>query len=194
MSRYHFDPHPCPAELTNPPACRTTKFSTFPEVLIVNASRFTHENWVPKKCDVPLLFSHDQLTLDSFLGQGLQPGEKEFPADVPEAAPALVFNEDAMNQLQGMGFPEVRCQRALLATGNADAEAAMNWLFAHMEDADIDDPLPMGGAAVAAVAGGEPGEDQIAGITEMGFTPAQARKALRETVSAHGRSEWTARL
>ena len=34
-----------------------------------------------------------------------------------------------------MGFPKVRCQKALLATGNSgDAEAAMNWLFAHMDD------------------------------------------------------------
>ena len=34
-----------------------------------------------------------------------------------------------------MGFPLVRCQKALLATGNSDVEAAMEWLFAHMEDA-----------------------------------------------------------
>lgn len=33
-----------------------------------------------------------------------------------------------------MGFPLVRCQKALLATGNSDPEAAMEWLFAHMED------------------------------------------------------------
>lgn len=39
-----------------------------------------------------------------------------------------------MAQLEAMGFPQVRCQKALLATGNSDPEAAMNWLFAHMED------------------------------------------------------------
>lgn len=44
------------------------------------------------------------------------------------------FNEAAMSQLEGMGFPTVRCQKALLATGNSDAEAAMEWLFQHMED------------------------------------------------------------
>jgi ubiquitin carboxyl-terminal hydrolase 5/13 len=36
--------------------------------------------------------------------------------------------------LEGMGFPLIRCQKALLATGNSDGEAAMEWLFAHMED------------------------------------------------------------
>ena len=36
-----------------------------------------------------------------------------------------------MAQLSGMGFPEIRCKRALLATGNnGNAEAAMEWLFA----------------------------------------------------------------
>jgi uncharacterized UBP type Zn finger protein len=45
-----------------------------------------------------------------------------------------MFNAEAMAQLEGMGFPTVRCQKALLATGNADPNAAMEWLFAHMED------------------------------------------------------------
>jgi hypothetical protein len=39
-----------------------------------------------------------------------------------------------MAYLEEMGFPTVRCQKALLATGNADAESAAEWLFAHMED------------------------------------------------------------
>jgi ubiquitin carboxyl-terminal hydrolase 5/13 len=39
-----------------------------------------------------------------------------------------------MMQLEGMGFPTIRCQKALLATGNDDPESAMEWLFAHMED------------------------------------------------------------
>ena len=36
--------------------------------------------------------------------------------------------------LEGMGFPTIRCQKALLATGNSDAEVAMEWLFGHMDD------------------------------------------------------------
>jgi ubiquitin carboxyl-terminal hydrolase 5/13 len=44
------------------------------------------------------------------------------------------FNQAALSQLEEMGFPLVRCQKALLATGNSDSEAAMEWLFAHMED------------------------------------------------------------
>lgn len=44
------------------------------------------------------------------------------------------FNQAALAQLEAMGFPQIRCQKALLATGNSDPEAAMEWLFAHMED------------------------------------------------------------
>jgi hypothetical protein len=51
------------------------------------------------------------------------------------AEPALPeFNQAALAQLEAMGFPQIRCQKALLATGNSDPEAAMEWLFAHMED------------------------------------------------------------
>jgi len=51
------------------------------------------------------------------------------------ASPSLPqFNEAAMAQLEAMGFPTIRCQKALLATGNDDPEAAMEWLFGHMED------------------------------------------------------------
>ena len=87
-----------------------------------------------------------------------------------------------MAQLEGMGFPTVRCQKALLATGNADAEAAMEWLFAHMDDPDIDAPIAVGGAG-AGGGGGEPAAEQVALLADMGFSEKQERKALKETVS-----------
>jgi ubiquitin carboxyl-terminal hydrolase 5/13 len=53
-------------------------------------------------------------------------------------------------------------------------QAAMTWLFGHMEDPDIDDPLvpePTGGSADPA---------KIAQLDDMGIPAPQARKALRE--------------
>jgi ubiquitin carboxyl-terminal hydrolase 5/13 len=115
------------------------------------------------------------------------------------------FNQAALAQLEAMGFPLVRCQKALLATGNSDPEAAMEWLFAHMEDPgtffythysvqpdlshanhtwvysyiDIDAPI----VQTAKGGGGpEPSPEQIAMLADMGFSAPQARKALRETV------------
>lgn len=85
-----------------------------------------------------------------------------------------------MATLTGMGFPEARCQKALLATGNSDADAAMNWLFQHMEDTDIDDPIDSS-AAIKADSINAPDDATISLICDMGFTPPQARQALRET-------------
>ena len=111
--------------------------------------------------------------------------------------------------LEGMGFPVVRCQRALLATGNSDGEAAMEWLFAHMDDpsqcqtsshsvlgavltqlalrtlarTDIDDPIPAPSAsssAPSATAG--PSPDQISMLADMGFSvPHEPTSPLRPT-------------
>ena len=76
------------------------------------------------------------LTFDQqHLGKGLQPGETELKDDGTSGGAALPeFNQAALAQLEAMGFPLIRCQKALLATGNSDPEAAMEWLFAHMED------------------------------------------------------------
>ncbi|GAA5848588.1 hypothetical protein JCM8547_004563 [Rhodosporidiobolus lusitaniae] len=176
-------------------ATKTTRFSTFPDVLLVNVARFQIENWVPRKVDVPLIVSAEGLDMSPYVGKGLQEGETELPQEKEEAAPAAEhqFDADAMNQLTGMGFPEIRAKRALLATGHNGAEVAMNWLFEHTEDSDIDDPLPAPTAASAPSSGGgnEPSEDQIQMVSEMGFTAAQARKALIETGGSMERAvEW----
>lgn len=52
-----------------------------------------------------------------------------------------LYNEEYLKQLLEMGFPEVRAKRALLRTKHESVETAMNWLFEHMEDPDIDEPL-----------------------------------------------------
>lgn len=172
--------------------------------------------------DIPVIFPDgDVIVLDQYLGKGLQPNETELPEDAPgelctfpisevtdgrqrfTAEPALPeFNQAALAQLEAMGFPQIRCQKALLATGNSDPEAAMEWLFAHMEDPgrslthspsvflflilttlavcvlDIDAPI----IQTTRGGGAEPSPEQIGILADMGFSPAQARKALRETV------------
>lgn len=49
-------------------------------------------------------------------------------------------NEVLLQQLVDMGFPVEGCKRALINTGNSDAEAAMNWVFEHQSDPDFDTP------------------------------------------------------
>ncbi|KAG5651892.1 hypothetical protein H0H81_007049 [Sphagnurus paluster] len=179
----------CPSCGKGVHALKQTRFASLPEVLVVHAKKFQLVNWVPSKLDIPVILPPSDILEfgDAHLGHGLQPTETELPDDTPTAA-TPEFNAAALAQLEGMGFPLVRSQKALLATGNSDAEAAMEWLFAHMDDPDIDAPIVLGQATSAT---SEPPPEQIAMLADMGFTPAQARKALRETSGDAERAvEW----
>lgn len=155
-------------------------FKTFPEVLAVNARRFEVIGWVPTKVDVPVVVGDEPFALDSYKSAGLQDSEELLPEDDTAAASsAFVANPEAVDMLQGMGFPLNRCEKALHATGNTDANSAMEWLFAHMEDADIDAPINLGDSASAAAGAADP--EKIESLGNMGFAPPQARQALKET-------------
>ncbi|KAJ3217870.1 hypothetical protein HDU67_007156 [Dinochytrium kinnereticum] len=62
--------------------------------------------------------------------------------------------------LIGMGFSEPKVRRALKATKNAGLQPAMDWLFAHAEDADENLEDPMDATPEAAADDGEITEDQ----------------------------------
>lgn len=157
---------------------KQTMFKTLPEVLVVNARRFVLINWVPTKVDVPVIVGDEAILLDDYVSHGHQADEELLPDDLPNTKPSFTANAEAMEQLTGMGFPANRCEKALYATGNADANTAMEWLFAHLDDADIDAPIAMDEAS-----SGTPGPDpeKIEMLGAMGFGPPLARKALRET-------------
>ena len=135
--------------------------------------------------DIPINFPEGPLQLDKYLSLGQQPGEELLPEDSNESSSSAEpsFNQNDIDQLKAMGFSENRRKRALLNTGHNGADIAMNWMFEHMEDPDIDDPLPAASAntASSATASG-PSEDQIATLQEMGFSAQQAKKALHQTV------------
>lgn len=161
---------------------KSSKFKTFPQNLAVNARRFELVNWVPTKLDIPVEVSDEPFDMSVYMSRGLVEGEEELPEDAAvggqtgAANTGFVPNEAALSQLEAMGFPRPRCERALHATGNSDAEAAMNWLFQHMDDADIDEPLNIGPATGAST----DDSDKIAQLGDMGISAPQARKALRE--------------
>lgn len=162
-------------------------FKTFPTTLVVNARKMAIENWVPRKVDVPVLVDDEPFPLDEYLSPGQQPSEELLPEEESSAsgsasAPSFAPNEAALEDLMAMGFPRNRCEKALHATGNTDANTAMEWLFGHMEDPDIDEPLvlaPAAGGVGGASAHDSPEKIEMLGA--MGFGAPQARKALKET-------------
>lgn len=154
-------------------------FKTLPSTLVVNARKMVVENWVPRKVDVPVIVGDDAFLLDEYLSSGQQPDEEALPDEEIDDAPSFVPNEAALESLMAIGFPRNRCEKALHATGNADANAAMEWLFGHMEDPDIDDPLVIASTGLRGT--GEVDAEKIEMLGAMGFGAPQARKALRET-------------
>ncbi|KAG1880072.1 hypothetical protein F4604DRAFT_1651500 [Suillus subluteus] len=160
---------------------RQMQFATFPDVLVLHAKKFQLVNWVPTKLDIPVILpENDELNLDNYLGHGLQSGEVELPDSSNTSAPSQPeVDAEALSQLEAMGFPTVSCRNALISTGNAGAEVAMEWLIMHMEDPDINVPIQTGGSGNSNAP--EPPAEQVAMLADMGFTNAQAKKALRET-------------
>jgi ubiquitin carboxyl-terminal hydrolase 5/13 len=154
---------------------KRSMFKTFPKTLAINARRFELVNWVPTKIDVPVVVNDEPFDLDKYISKGLQDDEELLP-EVTEGS--FVPNATALEQLEAMSFPRTRCEKALHATGNSDADTAMNWLFEHMEDPDIDAPLnyvPITGKTSTV------SQDSIDMLSAMGIGAAQARKGLQET-------------
>lgn len=182
----------CPSCGSKDGFLKRSLFKTFPTILAVNARRFELVNWVPTKLDVPVVVADQPFDLDAYQSPGLQNDEQLLPEDVATSgAPSFAPNESALASLEGMGFPRVRCEKALHATGNSDAEAAMNWLFAHMDDPDIDTPLDLGGTTGGSSASTSVDAESIQMIESMGISTPQARKALKETGGDVNRAvEW----
>ena len=160
-------------------------FKTFPTILSINARRFEIVNWVPTKQDVPVIVGDDVFDLESYRSKGKQPDEEELPEDQDASGGSgssdkFVPNEAALEMLMSMGFPRVRCEKALHATGNSNPDVATSWLFEHMEDPDIDVPLDTGNTSSGG-GGGAVDAEKIESLGNMGFSVPQARQALKET-------------
>ncbi|KAJ3327066.1 hypothetical protein HDU76_012384 [Blyttiomyces sp. JEL0837] len=145
-------------------------FINYPDVLVTPIMRFVHgANYVVQKSNVHINCP-DVIELQKFASKGPSSDESLFPED--NQPNEVQFDQASIDQIVGMGFPESRAKKALSATGNAGAEAAMNWLFEHMDD-DPDE--------AEASNSNEPDEVQLLSLTDMGFTIAQAKNAMKAT-------------
>lgn len=164
----------CPSCGSKDGFSKRSKFKTLPKELIINARRFELINWVPTKLDIPVEVGDEPLDFSPYVSFGPLDEEELLPDSGPET---FTPDQASLDLLLSMGFPPLRCEKALRATGNSDAEAAMNWLFAHMEDPDID--MPLAGSENPNTAEQDP--MKVAQLSEMGISDAQAKKALAAT-------------
>ncbi|GLC48552.1 hypothetical protein PLESTB_000110300 [Pleodorina starrii] len=180
-------------------ATKRTRFASFPPYLLVQINRyFQDKDWTLKKMEV-LVEVPDHLDLEPLRATGPQPGEQLQPPEPDQAQqqqqqPAAAAATEAAQPQQvqpdealvaalvDMGFGANACRRAAVAVSNGGAEAAMEWLLGHLEDPDINDPLPeLTQAAGAAPAGGAaaPDPEKLSSLTSMGFSETHAAAALQ---------------
>ncbi|GME66608.1 unnamed protein product [[Candida] boidinii] len=169
----------CPQCKSKQTVIKKNGFKSYPEYLVLSPQRIKLENWVPVKMEVPIDFD-GSLNLNFAKSQGKLDSEEELPESEEDEneipSQEYQFNQDAMNDLFGMGFPENRCKRALYATGNSASSAAMEWLFAHMEDSDIDDPFVISDST--SVISKKYKDEDVEALMNMGFEKAISVKAL----------------
>ncbi|OOF90746.1 hypothetical protein ASPCADRAFT_211661 [Aspergillus carbonarius ITEM 5010] len=154
-----------------------SSFNTLPQNLVINARRFELINWVPTKLDIPVEVDEEPIDLSPYISSDPEKDEELLP-DIEAPGRSFKPNETAIQQLLAMGFPQPRSERALYMTGNSDPEAAMNWLFAHMEDPDVDEPLDK---VLANSPGDQQDPEKVAQLAEMGIGEGHARRALAAT-------------
>eukprot|EP00960_Hanusia_phi_P028597 747500-Hanusia_phi.AAC.1 len=131
-----------PATGSKGAAVKSTRIKRFPKYLCVHMRRYVlGEDWRPKKLDAMITLP-ETLDLESLRSQEHQPGEELLPESASGSASAgPVPDEAIVRQLVDMGFGENGCKRAALATNNASAEAAMEWVLQHMGDPDFNEPI-----------------------------------------------------
>lgn len=177
-------------------ALKTAGFQTYPENLIVNVQRIKLDNWVPVKVDAPVAVP-EQVDLSEYAAPEYADAEVRPDAGAESGSGGATAkfepNSDALAMLLNMGFSEPRSLRALYHTGNSDADAAMTWVFAHMDDADIDspfDPEAESAGAGSTASAAAPSQDAVDSLVAMGFSAKLATKALVVAGDANAAVEW----
>jgi ubiquitin carboxyl-terminal hydrolase 5/13 len=172
------------ATLSKGTAQKRSRLRSFPKYLMVHLRKYyLAEDWTPKKLDVSVPVP-EKLDLEALRGSGMADGEEALPDEpaAPAAEPAALVPDAALvAQVVAMGFPENGAKRAAIATGNSNAEACMEWVFAHMEDADFNDPIVAEAPSAAVESGVAVDAEAISTLSAMGFTADQAAVALKAT-------------
>jgi ubiquitin carboxyl-terminal hydrolase 5/13 len=174
----------CPKCGSTQSANKKEGFQSVPEILVINPQRVILDNWVPTKVPVPIKFE-ETLDLKPFLSEGILIDEEELPDedsddnDKKGNSDEYEFNQAALNGLLEMGFSENKAKHALYATGNSDMESAMNWLFQHMEDLELEKPFVLPSNATNSINPVDSiNKDQLENLINMGFSEKLSVKSL----------------
>ncbi|XP_075236962.1 ubiquitin specific protease 5 [Lycorma delicatula] len=165
-------------------AHKTTRLASFPDYLMLHLKKFTlREDWVPVKLDVSVEMP-DMIDLASLRAGGPQPGEENLP-ELQGSPPPLHLDSNILSTLVDMGFPVEAAKKAVYFTESSGIEQATNWVMEHIGDSDFLEPFVPPGVGKLNTASDQapfiPNEGAVFMLTGMGFTRAQAEKALKAT-------------
>lgn len=145
---------------------------------MMHLKKFTLKpDWTSVKLDVALDIP-DILDLDSLRSTGLLPHEEELPELVGSAPTPPPIDPAVLQQLIDMGFPPEACKRAIFFSQNSGVGPATQWIMEHITDDNFSDPFVPPGTDNVQFQADAMGLEMLMG---MGFTSAQATKALKET-------------
>eukprot|EP01128_Nolandella_sp_AFSM9_P000933 TRINITY_DN1105_c0_g1_i2.p1 TRINITY_DN1105_c0_g1~~TRINITY_DN1105_c0_g1_i2.p1 ORF type:complete len:826 (-),score=182.12 TRINITY_DN1105_c0_g1_i2:103-2445(-) len=167
-------------------ATTSKKMGEFPPVLALTMSRFgfNRETLTASKME-QFLVVPETLHLDQYRGKGMLADEKPMPQQTEEK---LVLDEGVIQQVMGMGFSRVRAERAAFGTLGQGPQAAIEWIFSHADDPDLDVPLPQLASSSVSTS---VDEAAVGNLMDMGFSRPQCVKALKETQNNVERAvEW----
>jgi len=186
---------------------KSQRLSSFPPYLAICLNRYVMSpTWSQVKVDaevaLPLNLDFDNLPGSESFGDrvvslrahgGLQPGEVAMPdAALPSTGASknslsVQPNDELVKQLLDLGFPEGAVKRAAVATLNAGAEQAAEWLMLHLEDPGFADPFvssPVVSSSSYSSSSSSSHAMNAADVeilVSMGFPEQRAIKSLRET-------------
>ncbi|PJF17033.1 hypothetical protein PSACC_03157 [Paramicrosporidium saccamoebae] len=139
------------------------KMTNAPEYLAMSLSRYVMRNWVPQKIDMSVMVPFTNLDISPFIGVAMDAAVEEEPS----------VDEAVLMELTGMGFPLAKCKKAIIETGNSGSEAALNWIFEHMDDVVEEESNNSREPVVS--------QESIQMLIDAGFTKEKATLALKET-------------
>jgi ubiquitin carboxyl-terminal hydrolase 5/13 len=187
-------------------ATRKTFLKTCPNVLALCVNRYyVGDDWRPAKMDcvvnVPERLNIESMRVDAKKdvdAYELLPEDVDMDANAAaNAAPAaneITADDAIVAQLVAMGFSENGSKRAAIATSNASAEVAMEWVFAHSEDPDFNDPpVTTMDLSKDVDKTNSVSVEAISQLESMGFSSAASRTALRvsgNSNSVEAACEW----
>lgn len=159
-------------------ALNRTRLKTFPRYLWMGIGRYIiGDDWQPIKLSVRIPVP-EKLSLEHLRSSGKPSNEEELPEENSSGSGQPEPDQEIVQQLLAMGFPENGCKRAALAVNNSSAEDAAEWVMMHMEDPDFNTPLEQTSNALQASG---VNEESVGMLTAMGFSAEHARHALGQT-------------